>query len=187
MAGRLKIWNASTASWDYVAIGNAPAGQIFLTASGMWPSATSGASGPIKNETSTGKQNFWSLSFVNGSTLSAEATVAMPSDWNAGTVTAAFYWTCTNASTNAVVWGCQGYSYGDNVLLDETWGTQVTVTDSNNAANVVNVSAATAAITITGAAASELVQFRVQRVTGGADTLAFPALLLGVMISFTRV
>jgi hypothetical protein len=114
-------------------------------------------------------------------------TVALPSDWDAGTVTAVFYWAADSASTNNVVWGMQGRSYGDSDAIDQAFGTAQTVTDANNAQNDLNISAATAAITITGAGASEMVQFRGYRdADNGSDNLAADARLIGVMITFTR-
>ena len=57
--------------------------------------------------------NYYALDFPDSGITSAEVTVAMPSDWNAGTVTAQFYWTgIADTTTNAVVWGIEGRSYG---------------------------------------------------------------------------
>lgn len=155
----------------------------------MWPSTTSGAAANAKKEYTTNDQDLYNLSFADGSDTFAQATVAMPSDWDAGTVTAAFYWSKDGTGTGDVVWGCQGRSYGDNEAIDQAWGTPQTVTDSATATDdAVFISSATGAITLSGTpAASELVQFRVFRDgDAGGDTFAAAALLLGVMITFTR-
>jgi subtilisin family serine protease len=155
----------------------------------MWPSTTSGASNNTKVEAATNKQNVYVLDFADGSDLFVEATLAMPSDWDGGTVTANFYWMTNGTSTNGVVFGIAGRSYGDSETLDQAFGTQVKVTDNGVAtANQVLISAATAAVTLSGTpAASELVQFRIQRVASdGSDTLAQTVRLLGVMINYTR-
>jgi len=156
----------------------------------MWPSATNGAAANVKSETATNKQNVYLLDFADGATkLFAEATVVMPSDWDGGTITATFYWLTNDTSTNGVVWGCAGRSYGDSETLDQAWGTEQTVTDNGTAtANQVLKSSATGAITLSGTpAADEFVQFRVSRdPTNGSDTLAQTARLLGVSIAFTR-
>jgi hypothetical protein len=156
----------------------------------MWPSTTNGAATNAKVESATNKQNVYVLDFADGATkLLAEATVAMPSDWDGGTVTAQFYWLTNGTSTNGVLWGCQGRSYGDSETLDQAFGTEVTVVDNGTAtANQVLISSATAAITLAGTpAAGELVQFRVSRdPTSGSDTLAQTARLLGVMVAYTR-
>ena len=113
----------------------------------------------------------------------------MPSDWNGGTVTARFYWTATGTSTNGVVWALQGRSYADLETIDQAYGTEVAVTDAHSATALqMQISDATAAITLGGTpAAGELVMFRVSRnVADGGDTLAVDAMLIGVMINYTR-
>jgi len=115
-------------------------------------------------------------------------TVVMPSDYDGGTVTAVFYWAANSASTEDVVWGLQGRSYGDSDAIDQAWGNAQTVQDANNAANDVNISAATAAITLAGTpAASEVVQFRAYRDADAvADDLAADARLIAIRVTFTR-
>jgi hypothetical protein len=172
------------------ATGAKAAGQLWLSAAGMWPSATNGAAANVKSETATNKQNVYLLDFADGATkLFAEGNIGMPSDWDGGTVTATFYWLTNGTGTGGVVWGCAGRSYGDAETLDQAWGTEQTVTDNGVAtANQVLKSSATGAITLAGTpAASELVLFRVSRdPTNGSDTLAQTARLLGVMIAYTR-
>jgi hypothetical protein len=118
----------------------------------------------------------------------AQWTVVMPSDYDAGTVTGVFYWLADSASTNSVVWALQGRSYADSDAIDQAWGTAQTVTDANNAQNDVNISPATAAITLAGGpTASELVQFRVYRdADNGSDNLAADARLVAIRVTFTR-
>jgi hypothetical protein len=170
--------------------GAKPAGQLFLTAAGMWPSTTSGMATNAKTESSTNKVNIYSLDASDsGGKLYAEATVAMPSDWDGGTVTAAFYWTAAGTSTNAVVWGLQGRSYGDSETIDQAYGTAGEVSDAHTSTALqVQITSATSAITLAGTpAAGELVNFRVYRDSAnGSDTLAATALLLGVMVNYTR-
>jgi hypothetical protein len=115
-------------------------------------------------------------------------TVVMPSDYDAGTVTGVFYWLADSASGNSVVWGLQGQAYADSDPIDAAWGVAQTVTDANNAQNDVNITAATAAITLAnGPAASELVQFRAYRdADNGSDNLAADARLIAVRVTFTR-
>ena len=166
-----------------------PAGQLFLSAAGMWPTTDAASSIPTKVEYDTNDINMYHVDFADGaSKLFAEASVVMPSDWNGGTVTATFYWTANSTSTNNVLWGCAGRSYGNFETIDQAVGTEVTVQDAlNGTANQVAISPATAAITITGGAAGELVHFKVSRdPTSGSDTLAATARLIGVMISYTR-
>lgn len=157
----------------------------------MWPSTTAGAATNAKIESATNKVNSYVLDFADGSAaLFAEADLAMPSDWDGGTVTAQFYWLANStATTSGVVWGCAARAYGDSTTLDAAYGTQQQVTDNpSSSANQVLISAATSAITVAGSpAAGQLAQFRVNRdPTNGSDTLAATARLLGVMITYTR-
>ena len=112
----------------------------------------------------------------------------MPSDYNGGTITATFYWIAPSVSTNSVVWGLSGRAFNDSDILDQAFGTVQTVTDANGGNDDVNISAATAAITLAGSpAAGSYVQFRVERQSGnGSDNLAAEAELLQVRITYTR-
>ena len=155
----------------------------------MWPSTTSGCKTNSKVETATGKQNVYTLDFVDASTTYAEANCMMPSDYDAGTVTATFVWFSTNAGTLVARWQIEGYIYGDHTTLDETFGTAQAVDDAGQStANDVLISGATAAMTFGGTpAASKLALFRVGRLGGHAnDTLTVDARLLGVMIAYSR-
>jgi hypothetical protein len=155
----------------------------------MWPSTTNGAAANAKVDTGTNDVDVYVLDFADGSTLYAQGTVAMPSDWDGGTVTATFYWTVNSTQTNSARWQCEGRSYGDAETIDQAFGTPQAVDDAGSGtANQVLKSAATAAITLAGTpAAGELVQFRVARLGGHAnDNLTATARLLGVMIAYTR-
>jgi len=155
----------------------------------MWPSLTAGSSTNTKTEQPTNDQNVFTLDFDPTTAENAEGNLGMPSDWDGGTVTATFYWMATGTSTNSVVWKCEGRSYGDSETLDQAWGTLQQVTDAHTATALqVLISAATPAITLGGTpAAGELVLFRVGRLPGDAgDDLAVDAMLLGVMIGYTR-
>lgn len=166
------------------------AGQLWLSAAGMWPSTTSGCATNAKDEESTNKQNYYTLSFDADAVEYSECSLAMPSDWDASTITAKFYWRHADTTTNfKVAWSLQGVSMADDQVMDATWGTAVQANDIGGTTGDLYISPATAAITIAGATASELVQFRVSRVATDAtnDTLAIDAKLIGVMISYTRV
>jgi len=129
----------------------------------------------------------YSLDFDATTKEYAEWTLAMPSDYDGGTVTAVFYWTAASGP-GAVRWGLQGIARGDDDALDAAFGTAQEVTDTLITAGDVHISSATSAITLAGTpAASELVQFRAYRdPTRADDTLAVDARLLGIRVTFTR-
>jgi hypothetical protein len=155
----------------------------------MWPLTDAGAAGPAKVEFDTNDIDVFFMDFADGaSKLYAMANCVMPSDWNAGTVTATFYWTANSASTNPVYWGCAGRSYGNFETIDQAVGSEVQVQDALQG-NVYEtaISAATGAITLTGATASDWVVFKISRdPTSGSDTLVATARLIGVLITFSR-
>jgi hypothetical protein len=163
-------------------------GVLFLQASGMVPATTNGAA-QNKNVETTNVQNYYTLDFDQTTQEFAHAIIAMPSDWDGGTITAKFWWTATGTSTNSVVWALEGRSYGDLETLDQAYGTAQQIADAHSAtARQAQLSDATPAITLGGTPASgELVQMRVKRVPAdGSDTLAVDALLIGTVVTYTR-
>lgn len=170
--------------------GSPPAGQIFLSAAGMWVTTTNGATAAVQTETSTNKLNYWSISFAHGSTQQAEATIAMPSDWDGGTITAVFYWLANDTSGNSAVWQASAVDIANHSAIDAAQGTGQTVTSADTGtANQLIESAATPAITVGGTPkAGDIVQFRISRIGGNAsDTLTVAAQLVGVMIAYNRI
>jgi len=138
----------------------------------------------------TSKLNSQCLEFVQAAQKYAEWTCYLPANYTAAaTITAKFIWACANASTNSVVWGCSANSYTDSDPFDMTFSAGVEVTDANNADKDINISDATAAITIKQAASSpaagQLLHIRVYRLGSGADNLAATACLLQVIITYT--
>jgi hypothetical protein len=169
--------------------GGSTTGSIILTAAGGWPSLTNGCQPPQSAQTTTNQVNFYYLGFADGATtLYANWAIPMPADYNGGTITAVFHWVAGNASTNSVVWGLQARAYADGDALDQAYGTAQEVTDANQANDDVNISAATAAITIGGTpAAGNFVQFRAYRNPAAVgDTLAATAELLAIRITYTK-
>jgi len=172
------------------ATGPSYTGHIVLSSAGGWGSATDGAS-QLSAETMTNKENYYYLDFSDGATqINAEWTLVMPSNWDAGTITASFYWTASSdpgEGNRDVVWGLQALSYGDNVDIDSSWGSGGEVIDRLQTVGYVHISSPTSAITIGGSpAAGDLVQFRAYRNSGdGSDTLTTEARLLAVRVSFS--
>lgn len=154
----------------------------------MWPSATAGCAANTKTESATNDINIYTLDFDTTTQEHAEGNIAMPSDWNAGTITAQFYWTATGTSTNNVQWALQAVSMGDLHTIDGTdFGTHQVISDAHSATALqMQITSATPAITVAGGpAAGELVAFRVFRDVAN-DNLAVDAMLIGVMINYTR-
>lgn len=161
-----------------------PKRTIMLTAGGGIPSTTSGCATPTQVEYGTNDQDYVLMDFGDSASEYAQWIVPMPDNWDASTVTAQFIWTAAAASGN-VVWGLQGTSLADSDAADSAWGSAQTVTDGSTAANDIMISAATSAITISGAGAGELVKFRAYRAgADGSDTLSGDARLIGIKIEY---
>jgi len=161
---------------------------ILLSGAGGWPSITSGASGPNRQEFGTNKQNIVALDFSDSnSKLYAEWSVLLPTSYVSSTVTANFVWFATSTATSSTVWGIQAVAYPDSSTIDAAFGPAVTTTDAHSStANQVMRSATSTAISIAGTPGpNNWVQFRVYRDSSDAsDTLAQTASLLGVQINY---
>lgn len=161
--------------------------NVWVPAS-MWIPRTTTGCGVDSRETSTNRQNFDELLFDAGTDEFAQALVMMPNNYNAGTITARFYWTASTGS-GSVVWGIQGRAYADDDALDSATGTAQTVTDTLLAVDDMHITSATSAVTLAGTpAANRPVQFQIYRdADAGGDTLANDARLLGVEILYTSL
>lgn len=159
---------------------------LMIMANDMWPTTTAGCAALAQIEMATNKQSFKVLAFDKDTDENAEFSIVMPDDWDAGTVTAQFFWTISSSATGNAVWGIRGISYGDNGILDDTFGDAVEVTDGRNGVGKLNISSESGAVTIAGATAGELVQFRVYRnADDGGDTLTVDAQLVGIKITYS--
>ena len=129
------------------------------------------------------------LDFDGGSSDEvATFNVAFPKSWNAGTITARFFWTNSNANAGNVVWGIQGLCVVDSGALDTAMGTDVTVQDANiTTAGNLMVSATTGIITLSGASDNGVSFFNVFRDASDTsnDTYASDARLIGVQLFYT--
>lgn len=152
------------------------------------PRSSNGCASLAAVAAGSGQPDLVYLSFDASTTEYGQFSLAMPSSWNEGTITAKFYWSHPSTTTNfGCVWGLQAVSLGDDDSFAASFGTVQTVTDTGGTTDDLYVSSATSAITIAGTpAAGDMVVFQVYRDTGaGADTLAVDARLHGVALFFT--
>ena len=114
--------------------------------------------------------------------------MAFPKSWNEGTVTYQVYFTSAGTNTGNCIWGLQGVAAADNDAIDTAFGTAITVTKAHSgAANDLDISAESSAMTIAGSpAAGEQCFFQLYRdANAGGDTLTGDARLLGIRFFFT--
>ena len=176
---------ATGVKWAAAGGGSGGSTNVWIPAAQWIPRTTTGC-GIDSRELSTNKINTDELLFDAGTDEFAQCMIVMPSNWNAGTVTAKFHWTASTGSGD-VVWGLAGRAYANDDALDQAMGTAQTATDTLTATNDLDISPATSAITLGGtAAAGNPVIFQVYRdADAGGDTLGADARLLGVEISYT--
>ena len=123
--------------------------------------------------------------FADGSNLSMQTHVMLPSDWT-GAIDARFKW-YTPATTGSVVWQVATVCVADGETDDPAFNTASTVTDAaKGTANQTNDATITG-LAVTGCAPGELMHIKVFRDSANAsDNLAATARLLGVELTMRR-
>lgn len=125
------------------------------------------------------------LDFADGSNLSVQSALFLPSDWTS-TVDVRLYWHTTATSGN-VVWQVSSICVADAETADPAFNTASTVTDAAKGTTVQFNTASITGLTVTGCAAGEVLFLKVQRDSGHAsDTLAATARLVGVELTYRR-
>lgn len=165
--------------------GSDPKRAIYIPASTMIARTTNGAASGT-SETATNKVMIKSYDFDKDTDEFIQFQMPSPKYWDAGTVTAEFYWTATSGSaTETVQWAIQGQALANDDALDTAFGTAQSVSDALIATSDVHISSATSAVTIGGSpTAGDWIAFQIYRDVS-EDTLAADAKLLGVRIAFT--
>ena len=162
--------------------------SIFVPSAAMRPTVSNGCAAITDAETTSGRPDMQVLDFDASADEHAQFQIAMPAQWNEGTITFQVYWCSTATDTDGVSWGLQGVAVSDNDTIDVAYGTAVVVDDANlGAAEDLCVSAESGAVTIAGSpAAGDMTFFRIFRdVSDSNDTAAEDARLIGCKIFLT--
>lgn len=160
---------------------------IWIPAGAMKNDATNPASCGDAYDSGSNDISVYVCAFDTGATEErADFQIAMPKNWNEGTVTYQAYWTNTGgASTQTVQWEVGCVAISDDDALNAALGTTVTVSDTWLAQNDLHISSESSAVTCAGTPATgDLVAFRISRDTSN-DNMAGDALLIGVKIFYT--
>lgn len=184
----LTVDNTTATGLKWAAGGGGGGGStnVWIPAAQWIPRTTNGC-GIDSRELTTNKINTDELLFDPAAIEYAQAMVVLPNNWNAGTVTARFFWTASTGS-GSVVWALRARSYTDDDALDQAMGTAQSVTDTLLTTNDMHISAATSAITIGGTVANgNAIIFEAYRdaTNVASDTLGSDARFLGLQISYT--
>ena len=158
---------------------------IYVPATAMYPTTTSGCASLAQVELSNGPE-LKCLDFDPSSDENAQFTVCFPKSWNEGTITFQAFWTVTGTDTGTVAWGLSGVSIADDASVNTAFGTNVVATAKafSGTSNDMTVSAASGAVTVASAAVDTQTYFQIMRDVS-ADSQAGDARLLGIKLFFT--
>ncbi len=160
---------------------------IWIPAGAMATRTTNGAAAGTV-ELATNKQMLKTLDFDTSTQEFAQFWLAIPKQWDEGTVTFRPVWSHAATSTNfGAVFQLQGVAISDDDAADASFGTAQTSTDTGGTTNDIYVGPESSAITIAGTpAAEDVVCFQVARApSDGSDTLAVDARLHGIILYIT--
>ena len=164
--------------------------SVMLTAGAGRPTTTSGCAAVAVVEAGTNDVDYCVLAFDKDTDEYAFwGPIATPDNWDGGTLTAVFYWSCAagvGGANKTVCWSIQMIALDNDDAIDRAWGTAVTVTDTWIADADIHESAASDAITPATTVSREggdLLFVRVMRDVSG-DDLAGDARLIAVKLEF---
>jgi hypothetical protein len=166
--------------------------HVYLSAAAMNPQAgTSSTCAPLATTSmATNKEDIQTLDFDAAAIEYAQSPLfSMPSDYNGGAMSCAFYWTHGSTTTNfGVTWQAELVAFANNQNMDTAWGTAGTVNDTGGTTNYFYISDAIGTVTPGGSAAAGCgMKIRIGRTaTGSADTMTIDAKLIGVKLTYTR-
>lgn len=150
------------------------------------PTTTSGCAASATNEFATNDIDVDYLAFDASSDEYAFCNFSMPDSYDAGVINFRVFWTNTGGgSAETVDWALEGRTFGNDDALDQANGTAVTVTDTWLAQNDMHVSSWSGSVTLTGAAAGEMVHLEIFRDTS-EDDLTGDARLLALQVRYKQ-
>jgi len=146
---------------------------------------TAGVTDITQSESTTNKVNYKGANFDTTTEENIQFEWVPNRKWDAGTVTAIFYWDNTGgASAETVDWGIKGVAIGNDGAVDSAFGSEITTTDTWLAQNDIHISEESAAVTIAGASIADYCVFNVARKTA-TDDMVGDARLIGVRLIYT--
>lgn len=184
-AGSFSNGDVLTAEFSRTANAEASGRQtIWVPASAMTPRFTNGAAiGTI--DSGSNDLTLPCLDFDQTTAEHAHFNIAMPKQWNEGTVTFQPFWTAgAGSAAQTCIFTLAGVAISNDDVLNASFGTAQSSSDALIATGDLHVGPESSAITIGGSPADgDLCVFQVSRDI--ADTLAADARLLGIKLYFT--
>ena len=172
---------------DLYTIKKAGKETIWVPASAMYPTTTSGCADLTQVEGTAGRPELKCLDFDPSSDENAQFSVAFPKSWNESTITFKAFFTVSGTNTGTVAWVLSGVAFADNDAIDTAFGTAVSTppTPHSGTSGDLDVTAESSAVTISGSpSTNEQVYFNVLRDVS-ADNQSGDARLLGIQLFFT--
>ena len=159
---------------------------IYVPASAMYPTTTSGCAALTQVEISSSQPELKVLDFDPSSDENAQFSVAFPKSWNEGVITFRAFFTVTGTNTGTVKWELSGVSMGDNDAIGAGFGTAIgpTAKAHSGTSNDINITAESGNVTISNAAVDEMVFFNIHRDVSDDDQTG-DARLIGIQIFYT--
>jgi hypothetical protein len=161
-----------------------PKRTLFLSGAGGWGRSFSQWGRSFSQvETDTNKVNLRGALFAAGAEDTYhEYAIAMPENWDGGTIVARPIFMTEGTGTGTIVFGVQGRCYASTDATDQAFGTaqESSYNATGSIADKVMIGAWTPEITLAGAGA--WCQIRVYR--DGDDTNAEDVILLGMLVSY---
>lgn len=173
---------ADLTTWTVVPIVGRRYRSMAIPASAMTSTLTNGAD-TYTDETTTYDRTIDSYLFDQTTEESVQFQMAMPCEWDLGTVKFKFYWTA-DSGTGTVAWGIKGTAFADDDAIDGfAWGTEIETTDTLITTGDIHI-CTSAAVTIGNTpAANDMVMFMLSRKTA-SDNLNGDAKLIGVSMQW---
>lgn len=163
--------------------------EIWIDAAAMVPRTTNGAEAATE-ELATNDVMIDHYLFDSVTEEGVQFKFVFPRSWDKGTIQAKFYWDGATGATasDGVTWGIAAQARSNDDALDNAFPASVDTDDALLAVGDTHITAASAAVTISGTPADDdLILFEITRVVGDAnDNMAEDAKLLGVYIQFTK-
>lgn len=177
--------NAPTATFQENGVDISPIGihDIWVGATGMWPTTTAPCSDLTKTELGTNDVDIQTLDFATGADEFAQFSLALPRNFDNSTITFEVHWTAASGS-GTVSWDVAALARSEGDALDAAFTDETTVNDTLTTADDLHISPTSADMGLTGHVDGDYIHFRVRRdVTD--DTLGVDAKLLGIQFHIT--
>ena len=163
----------------------------FISGGALYPGGANPATGPVIKQFGANNQPIQAIEFPDGADYECYLQDVLE-NWDAGTIKVKAFWFRENdeatPESKTIEFEVSGVSLANFAAIGGTaYGTAVAITDttdSTDAEDKINITAASSAITIAGAGASEWVSLKIMR-DDSAGTITGSIFLAGISVEYT--